>query len=124
MTERNYGAPISKMERSHIGLVFTLYWIVFMAPRQAIQYSMNITLANHKRQDFFSNLVSCLIIRKQYVNLISLVFDAKNCHHLNISSALSKMVTNHIRPSKYAEIFCAVFSSCKSTLNNLLDSWY
>ena len=62
-----------------------------MAPRQAIQYSMNITLANHKRQDFFSNLVSCLIIRKQYVNLIS-VFDAKNCHHLNISSALSKMV--------------------------------
>ena len=54
----------------------------------------------------------------------ALVFDAKNCQQLNISRALSKMVTNHILPSKYSEIFCTVFSSCKSTLNNLLDSEY
>ena len=121
VTQRNYALPISRGECG----AHTIPAIAFRgATKSYSRYSMKITLANHKRQDFFSNLVSCLITRKQYVNLISSVFDAKNWHQLNISTALSKMVTNHIRPSKYAEIVYTVFSSCKSTLNNLLDSWY
>ena len=121
MTEQNNAAPISRGEWcSH----YTGYIAFRGATKSYSRYSVKITFANHKRQDFFSKLVSCLITRKQYVNSISSVFDAKNCQQLNISRALSKMVTNHILPSKYSEIFCTIFSSCKSTLNNLLDSEY
>ena len=113
MTEQNNAAPISRGEWcSH----YTGYIAFRGATKSYSRYSVKITFANHKRQDFFSNLVSCLTCFH--------VFDAKNCQQLNISRALSKMVTNHILPSKYSEIFCTVFSSCKSTLNNLLDSEY